>query len=129
LLDQTKNEGLFRVLMIHHPPVSDASRHKRLLDARVFMHALAQHGAELVLHGHDHLYMLNWLDGPDGTRLPAVGVPSASAAPDGRHEPAAYNLYRIDGAPGAWRCEAVSRGITPGGTMVEQKRMMLVGQG
>lgn len=129
LLDQTKNEGLFRVVMIHHPPVSDAPRHKRLLDARVFMHALAQHGAELVLHGHDHLHMVNWLDGPDSTRVPAVGVPSASAAPDGRHEPAAYNLYRIDGAPGAWHCEAVSRGITSGGTMVEQKRIMLAGQG
>ena len=38
------------------------------------------HGAELVLHGHDHLHMINWLAGPNGTRVPAVGVPSASAA-------------------------------------------------
>ncbi len=44
---------------------------------------IADHGAELLLHGHDHLHMINWLHGPDGTRVPAVGVPSASAAPGG----------------------------------------------
>lgn len=129
LLDQTRHEGLFRIVMIHHPPVSDAPRYKRLLDAKLLMHVLAGHGAELLIHGHDHLHMLNWLAGPDGTRMPAVGVPSASAAPDGRHEPAAYNLYRIDGAPGAWTCEAVSRGMALDGTMVEQKRTVLIAQG
>ena len=55
-----------------------------------------------MLHGHDHVHMLNWLDGPDGTRVPAVGVPSASAAPGMSKDAAAYNLYAIDGAPGAW---------------------------
>ena len=29
--------------------------------------------------------------------------------------PPAYNLYRIDGAPGAWRCEMISRGIDADG--------------
>ncbi len=129
LLDQTRDEGLFRIVMIHHPPVSDAPRQKRLLNAGAFKTVLAEHGAELLLHGHDHLRMLNWLNGPAGTRVPAVGVPSASAAPDGKHEPAAYNLYRIAGEPGAWTCEAASRGIAPDGDMVEQKRTMLVGQG
>lgn len=129
LLDQTRDEGLFRVVMIHHPPVSDAPRHKRLLDAKALMHVVGGHGAELMIHGHDHRHMLHWLEGPGGTRVPAVGVPSASAVPGGSHEPAAYNLYRIGGRPGAWTCEAVSRGMAADGTMVEQKRTLLSGQG
>ena len=71
---------------------------------RVLKRVIAAHGAELLLHGHDHLHMLNWLRGPDGARVPAVGVPSASARPGGDKERAAYNLYRDrrrNAAPGA----------------------------
>src|SRR5262245_63065634 len=39
---------------------------------------LKQHGAELVLHGHEHLDLVRWFDTPNG-KVPAVGVPSASA--------------------------------------------------
>jgi hypothetical protein len=74
---------------------------------------IAEHGAELVLHGHNHEQQLMWLDGPRG-RIPAVGVPSASAIISTHDEPAAYNLYRIDGAPGAWQCEMVARGMSEG---------------
>jgi 3',5'-cyclic AMP phosphodiesterase CpdA len=125
LLKALKQENLFRVVMIHHPPVSQAGRHKRLLDADVFKRVIAAQGAELILHGHDHVHMINWLNGPDGTRVPAVGVPSASAKPGMDHDNAAYHLYRIDGAPNAWACEVISRGITPGGGFVEEKRFSL----
>jgi hypothetical protein len=55
-------------------------------------------------------------------------VPSASAAPAGEHDAAGYNLYRIDGQAGAWRCEAIARGLVPGGGgVVEIKRMVLMG--
>jgi 3',5'-cyclic AMP phosphodiesterase CpdA len=124
-LKALKAENAFRVVLIHHPPVSEASRHKRLLDADVFRRVIAAHGAELILHGHDHLHMLNWLNGPDGTRVPAVGVPSASAKPGMDKDAAAYHLYRIDGGPDAWGCEVVSRGVTPGGAVVEEKRFAL----
>ncbi len=120
-------ENVFRVVLIHHPPVSRAKRHKLLTDAGQFLHVIATHGAELVLHGHDHLHMINWLSGPNGARVPAVGVPSASAAPGKSKNAAAYNLYAIDGAPGAWRCELISRGIDPAGAVTEQQRMMLLG--
>lgn len=115
-------ERLFRVVLIHHPPISDAARHKRLLDAPVFLRVIAEAGAELVLHGHDHIHSFVRLKGPQGP-VPALGVPSASAAAGGAWTPAAYNLYRITGAPGAWRCEAVSRGIDASGAMVELGRM------
>jgi 3',5'-cyclic AMP phosphodiesterase CpdA len=126
-LNQLKNENLFRVVLIHHPPASEAARHKRLLDAPILLRIIAAHGADLVIHGHDHVHMLNWLAGPNGSRVPAVGVPSASAAPGTSKDAAAYNLYRIEGSPGAWTCELIARGIGPAGEVVEQKRMKLVG--
>ncbi len=126
MLDALKTERPFRVVLIHHPPVSQAKAYKRLLDAAALKRVLAEHGAELLLHGHDHLRMLNWLAGPDGTRMPAVGVPSASAAPGMSHNDAAYNLYAIDGAPGAWRCDMISRGINDAGAVVEQQKLKLI---
>ena len=127
LLGKLRGEGLFRVVLIHHPPVSRAKPHKLLDDAWALKRAIAAQGAELLLHGHDHLAMLNWLAGPDGTRVPAVGVPSASNAPGRAKHAAAYNLYRIEGAPSAWRCEMIARGIDASGAVQEQKRVMLVG--
>jgi hypothetical protein len=41
------------------------------------------------------------------------------------HDAAGYNLYRIDGAAGAWACEAISRGIGEDGKVAEIKREML----
>lgn len=124
-LNQLKAENLFRVLLIHHPPVSETAQYKRLLDAPVLLRIIAAHGADLVLHGHDHLHMINWLSGPNGTRIPAVGVPSASAAPGTGKDAAGYNLYRIDGSRGDWHCEIISRGLTANGEVGEQKRMQL----
>jgi 3',5'-cyclic AMP phosphodiesterase CpdA len=127
-LDGLGRENRFRVVLLHHPPASRPDKRlKRLVDADMFRAVLAQHGAELVLHGHDHVHALVSLAGPNGP-IPAVGVPSASAAltsPDG---PAAYNLYRIDGAAGAWRCEMISRGLTNVGAGVgETGRCILTG--
>ncbi len=125
ILNDLKNENLFRVLMIHHPPVTQATRHKRLLDAPVLLRIIAAHGADLLIHGHDHRHMLNWLEGPNGSKVPAVGVPSASTAPGTNKDAAAYHLYRIGGARGAWTCELVSRALGADGAVVEQKRFML----
>ncbi|HEY5378516.1 MAG TPA: metallophosphoesterase [Pseudolabrys sp.] len=121
------DENVFRVVLIHHPPVSQAKHHKLLTDSAEFLRVIAAQGAELVLHGHDHLHMLNWLAGPNGARIPAVGVPSASAAPGMAKDSAAYNLYAIDGAPGAWRCELTSRGINSAGEVMQQRKIKLLG--
>jgi 3',5'-cyclic AMP phosphodiesterase CpdA len=125
MLDAIENENLFRVVLIHHPPVSEAARHKRLIDAPDLLRVIATYGADLLLHGHDHVPMINWLEGPNGSRVPAVGVPSASAAPGTGKDAAGYNLYRIDGAPGAWTCELIARGLGPSGEVIERKRLML----
>jgi len=121
------HEKLFRVVLIHHPPVSQAKRHKRLTDAAEFLRVIGAYGADLVLHGHDHLHILNWLSGPNGVRVPAVGVPSASAAWGTSKDAAAYNLYAIDGGPDAWNCEIISRGIGAAGTVMQQRRRKILG--
>jgi 3',5'-cyclic AMP phosphodiesterase CpdA len=107
--------GLCRVVLIHHPPAGKRSRFKRLVDAAALNAVLRRRGAELVLHGHDHVHSLEWLDGPQG-RIPALGVPSASAATlaGQRADPAAYNLYRIEENAGAYKIEAVTRGFRSG---------------
>jgi 3',5'-cyclic AMP phosphodiesterase CpdA len=118
-------EGLFRVVLIHHPPIHGGNRFRRLVDAEGFLRVLAEHGAELVIHGHHHVHSLAWLDGPE-RRIPAIGVPSASSPLGRSQEPAAYNLYRIGGAPGTWQCEAISRGFHPDKAgVVELKRQTL----
>jgi 3',5'-cyclic AMP phosphodiesterase CpdA len=111
----------FRVVLIHHPPVVPKSHFKRLVDAAAFRQAIAEAGAELVIHGHDHVRSLDFIDGPRG-RVPVIGVPSASAAFGADHDAAGYNLYRIDGRPGGWTCEVERRGLNAAGAVVECER-------
>jgi 3',5'-cyclic AMP phosphodiesterase CpdA len=117
----------FRVVLIHHPPISKPSRRfKRLVDGTELRMALARHGAELVIHGQDHERSCIAIEGPAGS-IPVIGVPSASEAPPGKHDPAGYNLYWIEGARGAWRCDVVSRGLSlDGKSVIEVGRTALV---
>jgi 3',5'-cyclic AMP phosphodiesterase CpdA len=123
ILDAMRTEGLFRVVMIHHPPVP-AGHHKCLTDAAAFQHALAGVGAELIIHGHDHVHSLIWIGG-NGARVPVIGVPSASVSAGAKRGAGAYNLYLIGGRAGAWTCEVVSRGLRPSGAVAEVNRFPL----
>jgi 3',5'-cyclic AMP phosphodiesterase CpdA len=94
--------GLFRVLMIHHPPIRSAtSFHKRMIGIRRFGAVVSTGGAELVLHGHTHLNTVKWLRGQTAP-VPVVGIASASQGPGGMKPRAAYNYFTISGSPGAW---------------------------
>jgi 3',5'-cyclic AMP phosphodiesterase CpdA len=127
LLEEAKDA--FRLVLVHHPPISTlARRSRRLVNGQALRDVLAQHGAELLVHGHDHEHALVWLEGPH-TRIAAVGVASASQAPDRKHEAAGYNLYRIDGAPGAWRCDVVSRSLTADSKRIVEIRRKVVTEG
>jgi 3',5'-cyclic AMP phosphodiesterase CpdA len=128
LLDE--HAGTFRVVLIHHPPQTKPEwRDRRLIDGDAFIAVLRQHGAELVLHGHEHLDLVRWFDTPQ-CKVAAVGVPSASATVGWKYDPAAYNLYVVEGSAGAWRCEMISRGLDSDGTrIIERRRMMLMGAG
>jgi 3',5'-cyclic AMP phosphodiesterase CpdA len=127
LLDE--HAGTFRVVLIHHPPQTRPEwRDRRLIDGAAFVAVLRKHGAELVLHGHEHLDLVRWFDTPRG-KVAAIGVPSASATVGWKYDPAAYNLYAIEGNTGAWQCEMITRGLDRDGTrIIERKRMMLAGE-
>jgi len=124
LLDQTS--GLCRVVLIHHPPVSPFRRRlRRLVDGAQLLGVLAAHGAELLLHGHDHRRAIVWLDGPHG-KIPAVGVPSASALTrHGEEDEAGYNIFRIDGETKTWSCEMIGRRRNANGTVGDAERRVL----
>jgi 3',5'-cyclic AMP phosphodiesterase CpdA len=119
MLEETAS--LFRVVLIHHPPLSLPRRYlRRLTDAADLRRVLAEKGAELLLHGHDHRRALVWLEGPRRTKIPAVGVPSASASvPHGSEDGGGYNLFRIDGQAPPWHCELIGRRRADDGTMHE----------
>src|SRR3546814_13115176 len=80
---QAVEEGLFRVVLIHHPPIRGAApAHKRMIGIRRFAAAISTSGAELVLHGHTHLNTIYWLKSRHG-QVPVVGIASASQGPGG----------------------------------------------
>jgi 3',5'-cyclic AMP phosphodiesterase CpdA len=95
LLRETGERGLFRVVMIHHPPLRRGVKFGRgLTDAKSFERILHENGAELVLHGHNHRFSLNHTPGPAGS-IPVLGVGSASAVPGTAQHLAEYHLIRI----------------------------------
>jgi 3',5'-cyclic AMP phosphodiesterase CpdA len=125
LLESLRREGLFRLVLIHHPPLpGQATRLRALKDAAELKALLVRHGAELVIHGHNHINMLAWC-GNGRTRVPVVGAPAAGLARTRKSAPLArHNLYRIAGPP--WRIELIGRGLTePGGPIVEIERRQL----
>ncbi len=124
MLEQTQN--LFRIVLIHHPPVTPPHRYlRRLTDADDLHGVLAEKGAELLLHGHDHCRSVIWLDGP-GAKIPAVGVPSASARiAHGDENTAGYNLFHIDGTANNWHCEMIGRERDTDGIFREAERRTL----
>jgi 3',5'-cyclic AMP phosphodiesterase CpdA len=83
---------------------------KRLTDSRQLRALLKRHGVELVLHGHDHIHSTMWLEGTDG-KIPAIGVPSASALAHRHYPAAAYNLFSIERDGNQWRCVQTVRGL------------------
>ncbi|MGD9914334.1 MAG: metallophosphoesterase [Rhizobiaceae bacterium] len=113
ILEETAKRGLFRVVMIHHPPVRNAvSQHKRLFGIRRFQNLIRWHGAELVLHGHSHLPSLHWIEGPEGCNVPVVGVAAAGQAAGGSKPAAQYNLIEIGGKVERWTVRLTRRGLT-----------------
>ncbi|HVV42085.1 MAG TPA: metallophosphoesterase [Nitrobacter sp.] len=92
----------FRVLLVHHPLASKSS-YKRLTDADALLALVKRHRLDLILHGHDHIHSTMWFEGPHG-RVPAIGVPSASAVAHEDYPAAAYNLFSVSRDGDAWRC-------------------------
>ena len=129
ILDRVGQEGLGRVVLIHHPPLTgQAPRRRALRDAAQLERVLAEHGAELVLHGHNHCdgqVDFAWKRG----RIPIVGIASGSAARVHRREPLGrYHLLFIGKDENGVRIECVTRGLNSTGTAIQQiERKVLSG--
>ncbi|MCW5746877.1 MAG: metallophosphoesterase [Alphaproteobacteria bacterium] len=105
------DEGLCRVVLIHHPPqIGGASRRKGLTDAAAFRAAVARVGADLILHGHNHRAVLAHIETPHGG-VPVLGAASASAAPGTRYGAGGYNLVRVSAEADNWAIDVEVRVI------------------
>lgn len=115
VLGSLKAEGLFRVVLIHHPPLAhQASWRKGLRDAAQLASLLESSGVELILHGHNHRDMYETFGTQQGTTH-IFGVPSASGSHGGYRPAAQYNLYDIENEDGKWTCRVTIRGLAEDG--------------
>lgn len=125
LLDKLAADGFIRVVLIHHPPLpGQASRAKALRDASELADILSRHGAELVLHGHNHRFGVRQHPRAGKAAIPVIGVPSASLGHAHKGETLArYHLFKF-----TWDCEEpmiemIARGLVePDGPVVEIER-------
>ena len=79
ILDTLGRDGFMRIVLIHYPPLpGQCSPSRKLMDAEAMQQVLAAHGAELVLHGHNHTNTLVYCASRDRRDVPVIGVASAS---------------------------------------------------
>ena len=90
------DEGLARVVLIHHPPVAGVSKPRHdLLDLAAFGEVIRRRGAELILHGHEHRTLETSLAGPAG-EVPVHGIASGTSCSHRPERQAAFSLYQVD---------------------------------
>lgn len=109
ILIDTDKMDLFRIVLIHHPPVSGVvSWRKRLTDAGEFRAIIQNHGVDLILHGHAHRHSQGRVKAHD-QQVPVIGISSASAFDDHSKRQARYHLYRLSRTAGGWEMQVCVR--------------------
>ena len=73
---------------------------------------LASCGAELILHGHAHRAVQNYLKTPSGD-VPVVGAPSASSMGRNLQRRARYYIYNISPNDNGWDTRLTVRIYSP----------------
>lgn len=112
LLRTLGSEGLFRIVLLHHPPAIDSTGwHRRLIGASSFRRAVRQAGAELVLHGHNHQTSVDHIGGPAGP-VPVIGAASAGHAPRHGKSGGSYLRFSIAATDNGFVCDMTERGRT-----------------
>jgi 3',5'-cyclic AMP phosphodiesterase CpdA len=96
-------KGYARIILIHHPPLAhQAPANRNLSDATELSRVLQQHGAELVLHGHNHTRTLEYLPSRNG-EIPISGAPSASMKSIGLRTSAGWTMFSLEREQGRWQ--------------------------
>lgn len=124
LLEEARDEGLFRVILIHHPPklIDPRSQWRKLTDGRRFRAAIERFGAELILHGHEHVRMMTSIKGATGI-VPVVGVPAGSGPAIGGPRAGGYAIHEIAENGRVYDLTVIHRGYAPSGEIVETARV------
>lgn len=126
LLVKAGEEGLVRVVMIHHAPYEGGSAPGRhLLDAVPFEEMLARCGAELILHGHNHVASVAERPGPWGP-VPILGAASASLRGPSAETRASYFLIDFDVSDTRRTATLITRGLHENDSIDEIQRQELV---
>jgi 3',5'-cyclic AMP phosphodiesterase CpdA len=88
--------GKTRVVAIHHPPAGERAESwiRGLRDHAGFAAVIAETGADLIVHGHEHRDMTCVLAGRDGP-VPVRGVPSGTYFHDKPERSARYRIFDI----------------------------------
>ncbi len=127
LLREIGSRQIFRLVLIHHPPLpGQAPPLRALQDASAFRAMLEQEGADLVIHGHNHRDDVAWCPSQTGP-IPIVGIASGSLGRVHGHEPLArYNIYSIARSGDGWEVGLHGRGLSqPDGAVVELERRFI----
>jgi 3',5'-cyclic AMP phosphodiesterase CpdA len=120
MLSALASERCCRVVLIHHPPhPGGAPAGRNLTDAHRFERMIAEVGAELVLHGHNHVGSVAHLAGPSG-RVPVVGAPSASERGELSTNRAGYFMFTIGEESERYIVKAERRGLDEAGAFVSE---------
>lgn len=127
VLDRLGRAGMIRLVVIHHPPVPGLAPPQRALrDAEALAAVMKQHGAELAVHGHNHI-MSSVVSGNTAIE----GVASASAGRQYSDEPMArYNLIRMTppaNIAGPVKIEIETRGLDRAGETVTRIALRTIG--
>lgn len=117
----------FRTVLIHHPPNPELQHPSfGLKGHKLFRQVIAEHGAELILHGHTHRSSIHSIPGK-GHEVPVVGVAAASAAQGGTlDDPARYNLFKIERSGSSWTCTMREYGFQRLGNEIVMRLQMRI---
>ena len=113
VLAETGQQRLFRIVLLHHPPLPGmVSWRKRLTDSEALRLILARQGVELVLHGHAHRGSQGHLDTSAG-EAQTLGVTSSTALGRSEKHRGRYHIYRLKRNAHTWEIAVSVRCYSP----------------
>lgn len=97
ILSDERLTDKMRLVALHHPPEGKAakSRIRGLRDWQALRRVIEEHGAELIIHGHEHRDMCHQMSGPNGAIIDAMGVQSGTYLANKPHRTARYRIFDI----------------------------------